>query len=166
MGALKDVTGALAPYAILGGLALAAWMYRDQILNWITGGITGAGAAARDVVEDVTGLPTNDPQMSDQYCREYFGAGWVWDPWLKCCRNGWTGQTETSPGAAAAASDAIAGAGAAVRDVVELITGLPTNDPQRSDQYCRDRFGSGHIWDPWKQACVNGWTGQVASEGY
>lgn len=39
MGALKDVTGAVMPYAILGGIALAIYIKRDAIVNWFKGAV-------------------------------------------------------------------------------------------------------------------------------
>jgi len=41
MGARKEVTGAVMPYAILGGLALIAYKYRDEIIAWFKGEIVG-----------------------------------------------------------------------------------------------------------------------------
>jgi len=51
MSIIKDITRGMAPYLVLAGIAGVAWIYRDRILAWLGGAISGA---AGGVVQGAT----------------------------------------------------------------------------------------------------------------
>lgn len=93
MSVARDVTGAVMPWVILGGVAVVLYRYRDQILAWITGSsgvpgpgtvlqaAAGAGATVRSWIDQTI------VQWQSQYTllpvaatpEGYLPSSWTWD---------------------------------------------------------------------------------------
>lgn len=101
MGAVKDVTSALLPYAMLAGVAAVIYIKRDEIVAFIRG-LFPSKDDVGGVIEDTVGLSPGSiigegGKSKDQICREQHGDHFIWNPWRGVCVNGWTGETPSGP---------------------------------------------------------------------
>lgn len=128
--------------AIIGGLVLGLYLFRDQIADWIKGLIPGKDDVG-GAIENAGGLAPGsivgqDGQSLDTICKTRYGSNFLWNPFKGACVNGWTGQgiidtsvPGTTPGVL---SDAVNPSGNPVQ--VLTVNNMCDFEPFKSSSLC------------------------------